>query len=180
VTAIDQGHVAALFTAGDHAATNAARGRALEDLIAYLFELIPGISVTARNELNAFDAEEIDLAFWNEGHPAGLRIFDHLILVECKNWSSPVGYPELAVFHDKLQSRGRSLGILVAAAGITGDPTSLTNAHSVLARALSQGREILVITRHEIEQLSDTDELVRLLKRKRAQLAVSGTIFELL
>jgi hypothetical protein len=107
-------------------------------------------------------------------------MFDHLILVECKNWSSPVGYPELAVFHDKLQSRGRPLGILVAAAGITGDSTSLTNAHSVLARALSRGREILVITRHEIEQLSDTDELVRLLKRKRAQLAVSGTLFELL
>jgi hypothetical protein len=159
--------------------TTAARGRALEDLIAYVFELIPGISVTARNELNAFEAEEIDLAFWNEGDPAGLRMFDHLILVECKNWSSPAGYSELAVFHDKLQSRGRPLGILVAAAGITGDPTSLTNAYSVLARALSQGREILVLTRHEIEQLTDTDELVLLLKRKRAQLAVSGTIFGL-
>jgi hypothetical protein len=179
VTAIAQGHVAALLTAGDQATTTSARGRALEDLIAYLFELIPGISVTARNELNAFDAEEIDLAFWNEGDPAGLRMFDHLILVECKNWNSPVGYPELAVFHDKLQSRGRPLGILVAAMGITGDPTGLKNAHSVLARALSQGREILVITRREIEQLTDTDELVRLLKRKRAQLAVSGTIFEL-
>jgi Restriction endonuclease len=180
VTAIDRRRVAALFTAGEQAATTVARGRALEDLIAYLFELIPGISATARNELNAFDAEEIDLAFWNEGDPAGLRMFDHIILVECKNWSRAAGYPELAVFHDKLQSRGRPLGILVAAAGITGDPTSLTNAHSVLARALSQGREILVITRHEIEQLTDTDELVRLLKRKRAQLAVSGTIFELL
>jgi hypothetical protein len=179
VTAIDQGHVAALLAAGDQALTAAARGRALEDLIAYLFELIPGISLTARNELNAFGAEEIDLAFWNEGDPAGLRMFDHLILVECKNWSNPAGYPELAVFFDKLQSRGRPLGILVAAAGITGDAMSLKNAHSVLARALSQGREILVLTRHEIEQLADTDELVQLLKRKRAQLAVSGTIFGL-
>jgi hypothetical protein len=71
------------------------------------------------------------------------------------------------------------MGILVAAAGITGDPTRLTAAHSVLARALGQGREILVITRAEIEKLSDTDELVRLLKQKRAQLAVSGTIFQM-
>ena len=71
------------------------------------------------------------------------------------------------------------MGILVAAAGITGDPTTLTAAHSVLARALAQGREILVITRAEIEKLSDTDELVRLLKQKRAQLAVSGTIFQM-
>jgi hypothetical protein len=66
----------------------------------------------------------------------------------------------------------------VAAAGITGKPEELTAAHSVLNRALSQGREIIVLTRREIERLCDTDELVLLLKRKRAQLAVSGTIFE--
>ena len=36
----------------------------------------------------------------------------------------------------------------------------------------------MVITRREIEDLGDTDDLVRLLKLKRAQLAVSGTIFE--
>jgi hypothetical protein len=71
------------------------------------------------------------------------------------------------------------MGILVAAAGITGGAADLTAAHSVLARALAQGREILVITRSEIEQLTNTDELVRLLKKKRAQLAVSGTIYQL-
>jgi hypothetical protein len=179
MTPIDRAHVVALFATGDTATTTTARGRALEDLITYLFELIPGITVTARNELNAFKAEEIDVAFWNEGDPVGLRMFDHLILVECKNWSTPAGYPELAVFFDKLQSRGRPLGIFVAASGITGDPSSLTAAHSVLARALTQGREILVITRREIEKLTNTDELVLLLKRKRAQLAVSGTIFHL-
>lgn len=179
MTAIDRARVAALFKAGDTAPTHSQRGHALEDLITYLFELIPGITVTARNELNAFKAEEIDVAFWNEGDPSGLRMFDHLILVECKNWSDRAGYSELAVFHDKLQSRGRPLGVFVAAAGITGDPNNLTAAHSVLARALAQGREILVLTRYEMEQLTDTDELVRLLKQKRAQLAVSGTIFYL-
>jgi hypothetical protein len=179
VTAIDGKRVCALLAAGDGASTAAARGRALEDLIVYLFELLPGISVTARNELNAFGAEEIDVAFWNEGDPAGLRLFDHIILVECKNWTNPVGYPELAIFLDKLQSRGRPLGILVAAAGITGYPGDLTRAHSVLARALSQGREIIVVTRAEIEQLTEISQLVLLLKRKRAQLAVSGTIYQM-
>src|SRR6266581_8269737 len=76
-----------ILTAGDQAGTAAAQGRALEDLIVYLFELIPGITVTARNELNAFGAEEIAVAFWNEGDPSGLRQFDHIVLVECKNWS---------------------------------------------------------------------------------------------
>jgi hypothetical protein len=177
VTAIDASHVAALLQAGDSATSAIERGRALEELIVYVFSLIPGISLTARNELNAFGAEEIDVAFWNDGEPDGLRMFDHILLVECKNWSSRVGYPELAVFNDKLQSRGRPMGIFVATTGITGEPHSLTAAHSVLARALSHGREILVISRSEIEQLKDTDDLVRLLKLKRAQLAVSGTIY---
>jgi hypothetical protein len=43
---------------------------------------------------------------------------------------------------------------------------------------LREGREIIVITSREIEDLGDTDELVFLLKKKRAQLAVSGTIFQ--
>lgn len=178
MTAIDQARIAELFAAGESATTTTARGKALEELIVYLFGLIPGITITARNELNAFEAEEIDVAFWNEGDPEGLRMFDHLILVECKNWAGKVGYPELAVFLDKLNSRGRPLGVLVAVNGITGDPSALTAAHSVLARALVQGREILVLTRAEIETICDTGDLVGLLKRKRAQLAVSGTIFQ--
>jgi hypothetical protein len=178
VTTIDSARVATHWATGDDAQSNTEMGRALEDLIAYLFGLIPGVELYARNTLNAFEAEEIDVAFWNDGHPEGLRAFDHILLVECKNWSSPVGYPELAIFLDKLGSRGRSLGVLVAAHGITGDPQKLTAAHSVLARALTENREILVLTRAEISALCDTDELVRLLKLKRAQLAVSGTIFE--
>ncbi|HCU94704.1 MAG TPA: hypothetical protein DHU96_19135 [Actinobacteria bacterium] len=178
MTAIDQRRVADLLADGDHATTTTARGRALEELVVYLFELVPGVSVTARNALNAFHAEEIDVAFWNDGDPAGLRMFDHILLVECKNWSMPTGYPELAVFNDKLTSRGRPMGIFVATAGITGKPADRTAAHEVLGRALAQGREIIIVTRREIEGLGDTDDLVRLLKRKRAQLAVSGTIFE--
>jgi hypothetical protein len=178
VTAVDRAYVAKLLAGGDSAPTMTARGRALEDLIVYLFELLPGIILTQRNVLNAFEAEEIDVAFWNDGDPAGLRLFDHIILVECKNWTARAGYPELALFNDKLRSRGRPLGIFVAAAGITGDPASRTAAHEVLNGALREGREIIVLTRREIEDLFDTDELVLLLKKKRAQLAVSGTIFQ--
>jgi hypothetical protein len=46
-------------------------------------------------------------------------------------------------------------------------------------RALANGREILVVTRRELEQLHSTEELVTLLKRKRAQLTVSATVYEL-
>ncbi|HKB51170.1 MAG TPA: restriction endonuclease [Solirubrobacterales bacterium] len=172
---IDNQRISGYFAHGDGTKDPFEKGRALENLIAYLFELIPGMFVTARNTMDVGGAQEIDIAFWNEGHPEGLRLFDYVLLVECKNWSEPVGHAELAVFSDKLRSRGRPQGILVAANGITGDPALLSRAHRQLSRALEEGREILVLTRAEIEALEDTEQLVVLLKRKRALLAVSGT-----
>jgi hypothetical protein len=176
--AIDREVVASYWTRGDRARTSHAKGKALEDLIAYLFVQIPGLAESVRNQLNAFGAQEVDVAFWNEQLREGLRQFDHLLLVECKNWDKPVGDGELSIFREKLRSRGRPLGILVAARGITGDPELRNRAHQQLASALAEGREILVVTRREIEALGDTEELVRLLKQKRLQLTVSGTIFE--
>jgi len=61
-------------------------GRALEDLICYVTGLIPGVAITHRNELNAFDTEEIDVAIWNDGAADGLFFLPNIILVECKNW----------------------------------------------------------------------------------------------
>jgi hypothetical protein len=46
--------------------STAAQGRALEDLICYVFAQVPGISITRRNEMNAFRTEEIDVALWND------------------------------------------------------------------------------------------------------------------
>jgi hypothetical protein len=178
MTAIDVPAIRDLWVQADNAATADAKGKALEDLVCVLFERVPGISVTQRNAMNAFLAEEVDVAFWNDQNPGGLQFFDFIILVECKNWNARVGSDEISSFNQKLQSRGRPFGIFVAASGITGTPEAVTRAHSSLAQALLQGREIVVLTRREIEALTDTDELVVLLKKKRAQLAVSGTIFE--
>jgi hypothetical protein len=178
MASIDRGRVAAYFKRGDDAETSHEKGKALEDLIAYLFARIPGLEESARNSLNAFGAQEIDVAFWNEQVRDGLRQFDHLLIVECKNWDTPVGDGELSIFREKLRSRGRPLGILVAACGITGEPGRQNRAHQQLASCLTEGREILVVTRKEIEALGDSDQLVKLLKQKRLQLAVSGAIFE--
>src|SRR5262249_51249794 len=88
-----------LLKAADQAKTQAAKGRAFEDLACYLFESIPGISISHRNALNVFESEEIDVAFWNEQHPKGLKSLDATLLIECKNWSTTVGSPEVHEFH---------------------------------------------------------------------------------
>jgi hypothetical protein len=171
--------ISQLLTRGRNGPTRVEQGRALEDLICYIFEKIPGITLTTRDERNVFDTEEIDLAFWNDRIEGGLphASFPDILLVECKNWSSAVGSEEVSWFASKLRSRGLLFGILVAANGVTGNQQARTAAHSVLAQALLEGRRIVVLTETDITMLRDTADLVLVLKKKLCQLVVSGAGF---
>ena len=169
--------ILAMFDAGELAATTTERGRALEDLICYIFQKVPGIEIAKRNALNYFHTEEVDVALWNNPHSNGLYFLPNIILIECKNWSNPVGSQEVAYFSQRLQNRGRDYGVLVAANGITGVPADLTDANYEIAMALTRGIHIVVLTRSEIESLVDTAQLVNLMKEKLCELAVSGTVF---
>jgi hypothetical protein len=153
-------------------ATTAAQGRALEDLICYVFGLVPGITITHRNEMNVFDTEEIDVALFNEG----IISLPNVILVEAKNWSARVSSQEVAWFLTKLQNRGLDFGILITTRGITGNAQELRAAHAVVAIALAQKRRLIVITTQEILAQPNTDGLVRLIKTKLCDLAVKGTV----
>lgn len=160
----------------DNANTTTEKGRALEELICYIFEKVSGITVTRRNEQNIFRTEEIDIAFWNEKYVRGFYFLPHIILVECKNWNHPVSSIEVSWFNEKLRGRGRDFGILVATNGITGNSNDLSHAHRIIANALVEGRQLIVIRRDEIEALVSTEGLVRLIKEKLCDLAVKGTI----
>src|SRR5437773_9249028 len=96
--AYDKAVVLGHLTAAETATTNGAKGKALEDLACYLFGLIPGVSITERNVLNAFKTEEIDVACWNDGDPDGLKSFNAIFLVECKFWSKAVGSEQVSWF----------------------------------------------------------------------------------
>jgi hypothetical protein len=143
---IDQRHIEMLLSRGASAQTTKEKGDMLEDLICYLFERIPGIAVSKRNKRNVFDTEEIDVAFFNDRVPGGLPFLPWIILVECKNWSSPVGSDHVSWFYTKICSRGAEFGILFATNGITGNPALLTDAHSIIATALRERRHLIVIT----------------------------------
>jgi Restriction endonuclease len=171
--AVIQGHL----VAADGAATNDAKGKALEDLACYLFGQIPGVSITERNPLNAFATEEIDVALWNEQDPAGLKSFNAVILVECKFWSKPVGSEQVGWFLKKIENRGLDFGILLAMRGVTGDAQDRGQAHYEVAMVLPKKIRLIVITRAEIEALSTTEELVTQIRRKACQLAVAGTLW---
>lgn len=165
-----------LAIALDLAQPTGSRGKALEDLVAYVFGLVPGISVTHRNAMNVFDTEEIDVAVFNDGAADGFHYLPSVVLIECKNWSGPVSSIEVSWFLNKLRSRGLDFGILVATNGITGNAADLTASHNLIASALADRRKLIVLTTSEITGLLNTDELSHLIKRKLCDLAVRGTI----
>lgn len=153
------------------------KGRALEDFICFLFPIIPGVEIAERNALNAFQTEEVDVALWNARHQRGLYFLPHLLLIECKNWSHACGSQEVSYFVSRLRQRGCDHGILLATNGITGIPEDLTRAHFEIATALAEGIRVLVVTPADIENVTSSDDMVTLLKRKLCQLIVSGTNF---
>ena len=164
------------FQICDNGATNQIKGSAFEDLACYLFQTIPGVTIALRNQMNAFNNEEIDVAIWNDKPVRGLHFLPNIILIECKNWTQPVSSIEVAWFCQKLQSRGLDFGVLIANNGITGNQADLTAAHNTLANHLSQKRTVIVVTRAEINALQTTNDLIKLIKEKTCLLAVGGRI----
>ncbi len=89
------------------------KGLLLEELMAKLFNKVPGFEVIERVRTKT---EEIDVfvsncsadPFWSKESP--------LILIECKNWSSKCGKDELVLFRDKIKNRrGRAkLGFFIS------------------------------------------------------------------
>jgi hypothetical protein len=157
--------------------TTTAKGRALEDLICYVFGKVPGITITHRDQLNTFQAEEIDIALWNERLSGAFDFLPNIILIEAKNWSNAVGSSEVAWFDRKLQNRGLDFGVFVAVNGITGNATERTAAHQVIAACLREQRRLVIITGTDLSILKTTNELLKLIKTKLCELAVTGTLF---
>ncbi|MBN1184975.1 MAG: restriction endonuclease [Bacteroidales bacterium] len=164
------------FQVCDNGGTNQIRGKAFEDLACYLFETVSGVSIALRNQMNAYNNEEIDVAIWNDKLRHGFDFLPNVILIECKNWSNPVSSIEVNWFCQKVASRGLDFGILIANNGITGDEIDLTAAHNTIAYHLMQKRRIIVITREDINGFNDTKDLIHLVKEKICLLTVAGRI----
>ena len=120
-----------------------------------------------------FGAQEIDVAVANDALGDGLADFPKIFLIECKNWASAVGSLEVAWFDTKLRMRGLQFGVLVAMNGITGQQHALSAAQNIVAAALQEQRELVVLTQTDLRSLTSADDLVALLQDRRLELYVT-------
>lgn len=162
----------------ENANSSREKGKTLETLIAELFTTIPGIKIYRKNIVNIQRSEEIDIVLWNEKLGNGLSFLPNILLIECKNWNSPIGSREISVFKEKLVVRSCDYGFFIAANGITGDSEELSSAHNKISSALQAGIRIIVITLDEIKQIHSVTFLLDLIKEKICQLVARGTSIE--
>ncbi len=157
----------------------AAKGKAFEELVRYLFSGIPGVRITSWNQMNTFATEEIDVACFNVQDPAGLITLPPNFLVECKGCRDPVNSEQVAWFLTKIRHRGLDFGILIAAKGITGVPEHLTAAHFLVAVELAAARSIqmILVTRTENEALNSGEEFAQLILEKVNRLYATGRCY---
>lgn len=156
------------------AANTYQQGRAHEDLAVHLFESVPGCRVE-RNVMNDFQTEEVDVAVGNDRLPGGLPGLANVILVECKDWSRPVGSQAVGYFINKLANRSVELGIMIATNGITGQQEQ-RNAVALGIGAIARGIKLLVITKDDIAALGCTADFVELVNRRYLRAVAAGTI----
>ena len=145
------------------------KGKLLEDLMIRVFKTLPGFShITARAKNKD---EEIDLIIRNESPDTfWSREGSQYILVECKNWSKPVGPDELVVFRNKLENRGARcrLGFFIALGGFTKG----FDTHAATYR--KDPLLIVPLDRADIEQLVNTSDRNAHLKQFHQRAAMAG------
>lgn len=127
--------------------TDITKGVQLEDFISILFHKKFGFSVVSKRLVA--DTQELDIILKNSSKNDFIRNFSSpFILIECKNWSSPVGVEEARVFESKCREAGKkiNLGIFVALNGVTKPfKTHLNN----ISR---DGLSIIIIDNKNIEE----------------------------
>ena len=152
------------------------KGQILQDLVCYLFEKIPGIKVYETNIMNYYSTEELDIVLWNEQEMDGLRGFHSVIIIECKNLDQTMGTRDVSFFITKIRNKGLNFGIIVASNGITGSEDTSSRAHFEIPLALKEGIRVITINLREVLELTDSSDLIKLIKGKICKLYVKGSI----
>jgi len=143
-------------------------GKDLEALAGYLLGCVPGFEVV----MNVVTGDsQVDALIRNRGPRYDFREdLGTYILVECKDWSKPVGSKEVGWFVNKLLTQECKAGILFSSQGITGDAAtesgkSVRYAALTLLKAYQRaGKIVIVLNRENFNAASRGENMIRLLQ----------------
>jgi len=131
------------------AKTNKEKKDSLEKLAEILISMIQGLEVIDKN-VNT-KTEEIDLLVKNESKGSFWRRLPTPFLVECKNWSKPIGASEIRDFLGKM--REIHFRIMISINGITGR-TERDAAKGVIRDARTSGNHIVLLDKEDLKDIA--------------------------
>lgn len=172
MTLFNRRKISRQLTASDNAKTSDKRGDILECLTVNLFTAIAGIRYLDKNVLDGDRSKEIDVVFLNDFRNSELFFLkEPYIVVECKNWKKAIGSSEVATFIAKLRDSHFSCGILISLSGITGSPTKITSAYSIVYNSfIRDGITVILIDRADILSFKTIQDFVELLLKRHSTL----------
>jgi CheY-like chemotaxis protein len=145
------------------------KGALLEELLVLLFKSVDGFK-HAETRRSSPD-EEIDVFIRNEStDPFWSAERSPYIIVECKNWSAPIGPDQLVVFRNKIENRGGRcrLGFFVATGGFT------KGFHTQSATFRKGDILIVPLGPQDIEELVNSTDRNEALKKVHARTVMAG------
>jgi len=156
-----------LVEAVEHGKTNTEKGRSLEELARFMLSGIPPLNCKHTNLRTR--SSEIDLVIEYSGIEQRIPLFEELgryCLVECKNWSNPVGVGPVRDFIGKLEKSKTRLGLIFSKSGITGAHGGADALREILSLFDRTGAYILVFSLEEIRSITDSLTFMSALDRK--------------
>ncbi len=144
------------------AGTNDEKKNTLETLAETLFASIKDFTVLPSVRTSK---AEIDRIIRNYSDHPLLRDLGRYILIECKNWTDPVGAPVLRDFKAKVEDHRCYSGILLSRHGITGE--GVKDAKGEIRDAYKvRGISIIVITESDLEEIANGKNPISILEKK--------------
>ncbi|MDK4724986.1 restriction endonuclease [Rhizobium phaseoli] len=138
----------------EKAETNDAKGKSLEALASFLLTGVPGLRCKYSNLRTR--SSEIDLVVEYVPSTRRLSLFDEVgqyALVECKNWSRPVGADQVRNFMGKLGKCKARLGVIFAKNGITGQADGTAALREIQSYFDRDGTMVLVFSLQELRPI---------------------------
>ena len=156
-----------LIEAVEKAQTNADKGKSLEDLARFLFESVAPLKCKYSNLQTR--SSEIDIVLEYDRSIGHVPLFDELgqfSLIECKNWSKPVGVGPVRDFMGKLDKCRARLGVIFSKNGVTGVDAGADALREIQSCFDRNGVFVLVFSLEDIRGIESGHAFLASLDRK--------------
>ncbi|WP_169517192.1 restriction endonuclease [Azohydromonas australica] len=156
-----------LIEAVECAENNDEKGESLERLAQALISSAPPLACKYVNLQTR--SSEIDIVVEYNNSKDRVPLLDELgrfFLVECKNWSKPVGVAPVRDFMGKLDKCKVRIGVLFSKNGVTGVDSGVDALREIQSRFDRDGVYVLVFSLEDVRHLANGADFLRALDKK--------------